>query len=364
MSHTWLQKKRKGELLELAQRANVPDADSLLKDDLVAALEEHLDNNQSTYGQDLAFLEYYGRSGSPIKRERTSPEPLVATKTRRRTLLRNSTPRAPDSDQPTPERSALVPRTPRTVSQTSRRVSRTEGEVANSAQRVLDRALALPPSPAQLADVAEQSFQVAKTKATRVWERTQIDALKEFIREHASSVSAIQTLILLIEASGLQYNTLGTFALNLGRQAPGGGQTAADGSQTTTTGSNFLNQDIPLPNLWLLLTSDWWAPATLWSVTSWVLPLVFSYFFNLTLRSNTNHRSSSRQSSVDPLTFNIVKAILAYSAFAVPAASAWGPFHQDTVSVVRDNIPGQYYGMQIGAAVGVLVSLYDAALKK
>jgi hypothetical protein len=108
-----------------------------------------------------------------------------------------------------------------------------------------------------------------------------------------------------------------------------------------------------------------------------VLPLIFSYFFNLTLRSNTNRRSADRQYPTDPLTFNILKAILAYSAYRVPMAAlavqgngfinhdfSWGPFSADTVHKVRGNVPGGYAGLQIGALVGVLISLYDAALKK
>ncbi|CAI6230192.1 unnamed protein product [Periconia digitata] len=364
MSHSWLQKKRKGELLELAQRASVADADSFLKDDLVAAIEERLDNNESTYAKDPVFVEYYGRAGSPGKRGSSPQEPVVTTtKTRRRTLMKNSASLAADDDR-TPDRAALVPRTPRTASQVSRRVSQTEKAIVSPAQRVLERELPLPPSPAQIADVADQSFQVAKTKATELWDKTRLDELKEFIRENASSVSAIQTLILLIEAVGLQYNTLGTwYALH-----------------SPAVGTTVHSHEIRLPDVWLLLTSNWWGPATLWSVTSWALPLVFSYFFNLTLRSNTHHRSSARQSSVDPLTFNIVKAILSYSAYhistQVDAALAgqpnvvvaqtpgWGPFHESSVNVVRNNIPGGYYGLQIGALVGVLVSIYDAALKK
>jgi hypothetical protein len=104
------------------------------------------------------------------------------------------------------------------------------------------------------------------------------------------------------------------------------------------------------------------------------------YFFNLTLRSNTHHRSSNRQSRIDPFTFNIAKAILAYSAYYIPTTPdaqlagqaglnvpldiSWGPFAAETVSKVRDNVPAKYNGLQIGALVGLLVSLYDAALKK
>jgi hypothetical protein len=260
-----------------------------------------------------------------------------------------------NSEDDTPVRSTVAVHTPRAVSNIASHTS--------IASHIPD--VDLPASPAQLADIADQSFQVAKTKATELWERSRIDEAREWLRENVSSVSAIQTLIQVIEAVGLQYNTLQT---NYAFQTPA--------SPALYTRSH----DVHLPDLWLLLTSQWWAPATLWSLTSWVLPLIVSYFFNLTLRSNTHHKSSSRQYQIDPLTYNIVKAILAYSAYQVPTTAdahmagqpnvylarnpGWGPFSESSVSTVRDNVPGGYYGTQIGALVGVLVSLYDAALKK
>jgi hypothetical protein len=203
-----------------------------------------------------------------------------------------------------------------------------------------------------------------KAKTTDLWNRTHIDYFREIIRENASSVATIQTIILMFEATGLQWNTLQTTPT-----------VSLPNSLTTWTNSQYLF----VPDFLALLTSDWWAPATLWSLTSWVLPLVFSYFFNLTLRSNTNRKSTERQYPADPLTFNILKAILAYGAYRIPTADpamlgtpgsiqlhnlGWGPFSATTVDVVRNNVPGGYHGLQIGAVVGVLVSLYDAALKK
>lgn len=244
---------------------------------------------------------------------------------------------------------SLATRTPRAV---PRRVSQVVSEID------------FPASPAQLAEVADQSFQVVKQKTTELWDRTRIDYFKEAVRENASSVATIQTLILLLEAAGLQLNTLQTMPT----------------FRVGNTISNWTNSEfLFVPDFLALLTSDWWAPATLWSLTSWVLPLVFSYFFNLTLRSNTNRRTTDRQYPADPLTFNILKAILAYSAYRIPTAPAsmagepgsvqlhnlgWGPFSEQTVGVVRNNVPGKYNGLQIGAVVGILVSLYDAALKK
>jgi hypothetical protein len=251
-----------------------------------------------------------------------------------------ATERIPASERRTAfENSAALARTPKPV---SRRVS----EIAP--------AVDIPPSPAQLAEVADQSFQIVKSKATEIWDRTRIDELKEFIRENASSVATIQTLILLIEAAGLQWNTLDTTNLF---------------ATPAALSSYSSNSHIRGPNGWALLTADWWAPATLWSLTSWVLPLFFSYFFNLTLRSNTSRKSEDRQYPADPLIFNITRAILAYSAYreTVNAAlipSAWGPFSEYAVARVGNHVPGGYYGLQIGSIVGMLVSLYDAALKK
>ncbi|OAL02845.1 hypothetical protein IQ06DRAFT_334395 [Phaeosphaeriaceae sp. SRC1lsM3a] len=351
MSHSWLQRKRKGELQELAQKAGLPEADGYLKDDLVELLENHLNSNETSYAKHPEFRDYYGRTGSPIKRERASPEAMVVTKTRRRTLIK-----AP-SEEPTPDASAGASSTPTAlIARTPRAVSRRVSEVLSEVD--------IPASPAQLAEVADQSFQVVKARTTELWNQTHIDYFRELIRENASSVATIQTLILLLEAAGLQWNTLQTtptFALNE--------------NLSTWTNSQYLF----IPDFLALLTSDWWAPATLWSLTSWVLPLVFSYFFNLTLRSNTNRKSTDRQYPADPLTFNVMKAILAYSAYRIPTANpalagvpgsvqlhdlSWGPFSATTVDVVRNNVPGKYNGLQIGAVVGVLVSLYDAALKK
>lgn len=378
MSHSWLQKKRKGELIELAQTVKLADAEGLLKDDLVLALEDHLDSNESTYAKHPDFIKYYSRGGSPVKREQSSPEPFLSKiGTRRRTIVKEP------SVEATPERKVpYSTRTPRAVAQSTAQsasktvepviqsLSQTVQDVTRSLPKQTPRPVSkrvsqigneidLPASPSQLAEVVDESLQAARTKASELWEKTRVDEIKEAVRENVSSVAAIQTLILLVEAAGLQFNTLQTtpaFAIN------------AENSQ-------YLH----IPDFWTLLTSEWWAPATLWSLTSWVLPFVFSYFFNLTLRSNTNQKSSYRQYPADPLMFNIVKAVLAYSAYRLPIIDAslvgeaglakaidlsWGPFSEQTVGVVRNNVPGGYHGLQIGAVVGILVSLYDAALKK
>ncbi|KAF2649616.1 hypothetical protein K491DRAFT_697942 [Lophiostoma macrostomum CBS 122681] len=343
MPASWLVRKRKGELLELAHQARIPDADGLLKDDLVDALQEALENGEAIYGKSSVFRDFYERStGSPIKRERASPsDALAVVKQRRRQTLKST-----DSDEATPDK-ALATRTPRAVSRVTSRVSQVD----------------LPASPSQLAEVADQSFQIAKTKAQELWDKTRAEEFIATVRENASSVVVIQLAVLLFESAGLVYNTIAW-------------------THAFTTPPSLYNKPVHLPDASLLLTSKFWAPATLWSLTNWFLPLVFSYFFNLTLRSNTRHKSSNKTYTVDPLTFNIARALLAYIVYYVPVAApaanlvnaapgatrakdrSWGPFSATTVGTVLDEVPGQYNGIQIGSIIGVLVSLYDAALKK
>jgi hypothetical protein len=58
----------------------------------VIMLEDHLNSNETSYAKHPEFRDYYGRNNSPVKRERSSPsllaEPVVVTKTRRRTFVK------------------------------------------------------------------------------------------------------------------------------------------------------------------------------------------------------------------------------------------------------------------------------------
>jgi hypothetical protein len=211
-----------------------------------------------------------------------------------------------------------------------------------------------------MADVADQLSTAAGKKAHEIWTKTKIEEAIEFLRENFSSVVAVQSLVLLLEGSGLQYQTL---------------QWAHPADTPPVASLNLKSRSIHVPDVRLLLTSGFWAPAALWSLTSLFLPLVASYFINLTLRSNTRHRSNKGAYAADPFTFNIVKALLAYVVYPIITTPhqgnvatitypSWGPFSAETVSTVRDSVPGGDVGLLIGAGVGILASIYDAALKK
>jgi len=249
--------------------------------------------------------------------------------------------RYPRREEPTPEK-ALVTRTP------ARLVSRNASQID------------FPASPAQIANLAEQQLSAARSKAYELWTKTYIEEAVEFLRENFSSVTAVEATVLFIEAFGLQYNTL---------------QWAHPFDTPPVASLSLNSRQVHVPDARILLTGEFWAPATLWSLTSFFIPLLVSYFFNLTLRSNTRHRSSKGMYAADPLTFNVVKALITYIVYptmitpvqggiAKVVYPKWGPFGAETVSAIRDNIPGGYPGIMIGAGIGILASIYDAALKK
>jgi len=234
--------------------------------------------------------------------------------------------------------------------------------LARVAQTSTPSQINLPASPAQVADLTEQTIQTARETASDLWAKTHIMDGIDYCREELSSVLMIQLIVLLLEGGGMQYNTLRTLSVY---------------TNPSTSGLPF--KELRIPDLTYLLTEGFWAPATLWSLTNWALPLLISYFVNLTVNSNTRHKSSRRQYTVDPLTFNIARALLVYGAYSLPVADpalageagvkvaytpGWGPFAGETVDTVRGMVPGSYHGMLISSLIGGLYSVYDAILKK
>lgn len=188
-------------------------------------------------------------------------------------------------------------------------------------------------------------------------------SLLYFIRRRSSSVVAVQVLIVLIEAAGLVWNLPWAMPAHL----------------VPATASWYELRHYPaLPDIWVYLIRQCWCPTILWSLTSWALPLLIGYLFNMTLSSNTNKKTIEHQYLADPLTFSVVKAILAYMAYYPPAME--GPaigrseiacdvdsglclLSQATVRAVRNGVTGGYHGALTGACVGIVFSMYDAALR-
>lgn len=164
----------------------------------------------------------------------------------------------------------------------------------------------------------------------------------EWARENLSSVPGVEATVLLIEAFGLRRITLPMKKfLDTPFRVPYQSE----------------NLSVWLPDLFMLLTSDFWYPSLLWATVSLLVPLVFAYFFNFTV-----HTKRSRQKPIDPLSFNIVKALGTWLVFN-QGVRFNNYLTEETVLKVNLAVPGGSTGMLIGAGVGIVTSIYEAVLK-
>ena len=242
--------------------------------------------------------------------------------------------RAFDSDESEsdPSKTALASRTPRS----------SLGFASN---------LQLPPSPTVVADAIDRQTEHLRSSVTEAWERARIMEYAESARDYLSTVASIEFLALAIEAFGLRSEVLPmryAFTIPANR----------------TIGTSDL--PVMIPDLFLLLTGAFWAPFSLWLFTSLLVPMAFAYFFNLTLKAKHAHATrarSSQTSQIDPLTFNVAKALITWLVYAqgVGFGGLVGP---ESVLKVNASVPGGYQGMMIGAGIGALTSVYEAVLKK
>ncbi len=216
------------------------------------------------------------------------------------------------------------------------------------------RSVPLPPSPAAIADVIDNSTAELRSKVEHAWEESGFTERIEGLRDYLSSVVSIESVVLAFEAFGLRSEVLPSrYAFTI----------------PAIAGLGISGWPVYLPDLFMLLTSTFWAPLTLWASTSLFVPLLFAYFFNLTLRAR--HAQGGRgyyqtlqpTYKVDPLTFNIVKALASYVVYSHPTTMS-GMFSVDTVDTIRRAVPGGVEGLMIGSSIGALASIYDAILKK
>lgn len=172
----------------------------------------------------------------------------------------------------------------------------------------------------------------------------------EDLRERLSTVRAVIASALLVEAAGLSRETLPW-------------RYAFDTPAISALG--IANKSVYAPDFFVLLTPQFWSASLLWTSTSLLLPLLASYFVNLTRKTvSPRTRAAVRdEGQFDPLVFNVVKALVTYLVYA-KHVTFYGTWSEETIGRVSGAVWGSYEGILIGAAVGGLVSLYDAVLKK
>jgi hypothetical protein len=215
----------------------------------------------------------------------------------------------------------------------------------------------LPPSPAAVTDAIDRQTTKIRKRVSGLYSESGIHETSESFRDLLSSPVAINIIALVIEAYGLRQEIL-----------PG----KLAGFLPAVPYFRSYKTPIYLPDLFLLLTHSFWAPFTLWTSTSLLLPLLCAYFVNIPLKTRLSHQHATRRATsiqsatsnqFDPLVYNIAKALVAYIVYA-QHSTLFGFFQHFTVATVKENILGGYQGIITGAAIAGVIGLYEAILKK
>lgn len=136
---------------------------------------------------------------------------------------------------------------------------------------------------------------------------------------------------------------------------------------------------VQLPDMFKLVTAEFWAPSLTWALTAVVLPALFGYFFNFSAaahhgqqarkgaaagtRGVTARSAAEPVYAVDPLTFSIVKAIVTYVVYA-QGVTFGGLLNSKVVENVDEALYSGWQGVVVGSAVSALAAVYDAVLRK
>lgn len=217
----------------------------------------------------------------------------------------------------------------------------------------------LPPSPAVVTEAIERQTTAWRQSIGEAWEGSGVQEQSNSLRTTLSSVKAVEVIVTLLEAFSLIREVLPLRYL-----------------ATIPSIEAVHSPAVPIkvPDLFVLVDSAFWAPVSLWILTSVLLPLTVAYFFNISLQVTqsgssgvqTRRRSSSAssvQTTFDPLSFNIAKAIAAYIVYA-HGFTFWNIYGRDAITTVNASIPFQYAGILTGAAIGTVGTLYEAILRK
>jgi hypothetical protein len=206
-----------------------------------------------------------------------------------------------------------------------------------------------PPSPSVVADVVEQEARRLQAGVDEFYRGTGVAEGIAYLRETCSSVVAVQTTFLLLEAYALQRHLMPwNYAFDLpGVAALGVGPTA-----------------VFLPDLFVILTGYYWSATLTWAATSLLVPGVLGYFYNLTLREARRGGGAGgvARYTTDPLSFNIAKALATWLVYV--QGLGFGAISP----AVAERVDGAVYGgstaVLIGSGIGILAALYDAAQRK
>ncbi|KAI1914351.1 hypothetical protein LOZ61_002253 [Ophidiomyces ophidiicola] len=361
----YLRSLRKTDLVVLAAESHLQNYGDFKKVELEAALDEHLSANKSALSDNQVFNDYFKRlsqppRSSPIKKEPKPDAPSgidpLASPTKRSTRSVTRTLKPKDEIDATEESESS--------SRASGSPSNEPAAARTPARQTQGFFSAIPPSPAVVTEVIEEQTTKVGQFVSNAWVASGVKERAFALRSCLSSVSMIETLIIAFEFYCLSSQIIPSQYL---------------GTIPETSALHIPAIPVKIPEIFVLLTAEFWGPFSLWIATSIVLPTILAYFFNINLKvtqpntpshSYGTRRASAAQAvnaaakpSIDPLVFNVSKALISYLVYTNTFTFGGIYSHVSVERVVR-SVPGGLPGLLTGSAVCVLGSLYEAILRK
>jgi hypothetical protein len=337
-TNSWLRAQRKTDLVEVADNVGLKNYDGLKKVELEAALDDFLaENTERLSGRSELQGYYNSRSkalGSPVKRETVKDEADKALKVVKKRASKATEDIAAEAESARASTTALVQTPGRGLSQVAARIP-------------------LPATPADVANAVDRSTLVVRQRVSSIYNESGISEVTQATRESLSTIHAIIILISVFELWFIRSEVL------------------SDRYAFTIPAINLLGtSDYPvyLPDMFLLLTSSFWSPALTWSLTSFVIPTILGYFFNLNASAQpagprTRSRTHAGEYRVDPLTFSIAKAVVSFVVYG-QGVTFGGLLSDVSIERLNNSVYGGYKGILAGAAITGLSSIYEAILRK
>ena len=207
----------------------------------------------------------------------------------------------------------------------------------------------LPPSPTIVADEVEHATTRFYAGLDDLYTISGIPETVDWARETCSSLVAVHATFLFIEAYSLSklvmpwrylFDTRAIHALRLPSQA------------------------VMIPDLFALLTPQFWKPTLLWSATNLFVPLTFAYFYNLTVHTvkRNNVRVRVVRYNYDPLVFNVVKCMIVSAVYGAGFLS--GYVDDDIAIAIGESQYSGFTGMMLGCFVCGLCSVWEATQRR
>lgn len=210
---------------------------------------------------------------------------------------------------------------------------------------IQQRRQSLPPSPTFVVDEVEHATTRFYAGIDDLYTLSGIPEAIDWARESCSSIATVHLAFLLVEAYGLSRAIIPwKYILDLPSIRMIGIPSIA----------------LKIPDLFVLLSASFWYPTLLWSATSIFIPLLFAYFFNLTVHTvkRNNARVRVVRYNYDPFTFNVVKAMLVGAVYG--SGMLQGYISDDTVATIDGSQYGGFSTILMGTYVCALCSIWQA----